>query len=79
MPLDLPSARQSPPWSWCGDPRESDFGFVFARRGANGAVMLSFDRAGRSHALTLFAEAALSRSIVIYGRRFDVVAVGATS
>ena len=35
--------------------------------------MLSFDRAGRRHALTLYDSAALGRSIVIYGRTFDVV------
>ena len=66
-------ATQNPPWTACGDPRSPDFGSVFAVPVANGAVALSFDRAGRRHALTLFAGVALGAEIVIYGRRFSVV------
>jgi hypothetical protein len=66
-------ARLDPPWSDCGDPRGADLGRVFARPVANGALALSFDRAGRRHALTLFAGAQLGSDIVIYGRRFSVV------
>ena len=66
-------ARQSPPWTHCGDPPSSDFGCVFAHAVADGAVALAFDRAGRRHALTLFDGDALGPEIVIYGRRFSVV------
>ena len=66
-------ARQSPPWTNCGDPRSPDFGCVFAQPVADGAVALAFDRAGRHHALTLFDHAALGPDIVVYGRRFTVV------
>lgn len=70
---DIPSARRDPPWSDCGDPRSADFGSVFTWPVADGAVALTFDRAGRRHALTLFAGAELGPEIVIYGRRFAVV------
>ena len=70
---EITDARQDPPWSDCGDPRSADFGRVFARPVANGAVALSFDRAGRRHALTLFNPKKLEPEIVIYGRRFSVV------
>ncbi len=70
---DIADARQDPPWTDCGDPRGADFGRVFARSVANGAVALSFDRAGRRPALTLFDRAKLGTDIVIYGRRFSVV------
>jgi hypothetical protein len=66
-------ARQSPPWTDCGDPSLSDFGAVFAAPVANGAVCLTFDRRGRRHALTLFAGVDIGGEIVIYGRRFSVV------
>jgi hypothetical protein len=69
----IADARLDPPWSECGDPRSADFGRVFARSVADGAVALSFDRAGRRHAQTLFAGAQLGSDIVIYGRRFSVV------
>ena len=67
------SARQDPPWTDCGDPRGADFGKVYARKVAGDAVALSFDRAGRRYALTLFDGATLGREIAIYGRRFSVV------
>ncbi len=70
---DIPDARRSPPWSDCGDPRAPDFGDVFAWPVGGGAVALTFDRAGRRHALTLFAGVELGPEIVIYGRRFTVV------
>jgi hypothetical protein len=66
-------ARLDPPWSDCGDLSSPDLGLVFARPVANGALALSFDRAGRRHALTLFDGAQLASDIVIYGRRFSVV------
>jgi hypothetical protein len=70
---EIADARQDPPWSDCGDLRSLDFGRVFARPVANGAVALSFDRTGRRHALTLFDAARLGSDIVIHGRRFSVV------
>ena len=70
---DIPDARQDPPWSDCGDPRSPDFGRVFARPVADGALALTFDRAGRRAALTLFAGVELGAEIVIFGRRFSVV------
>ena len=69
--------RDDPPWTACGDPRSPDFGLVFARRVAGGAVALSFDRAGLRHALTLFDAGALDDQVVIYGRRFGVRRAGA--
>jgi hypothetical protein len=67
------SAWKDPPWSDCGDLSSTDLGNVFAQPAANGAVALTFDRAGRRHALTLFDAAQHGPDIVIYGRRFDVV------
>jgi hypothetical protein len=69
----VPSARISPPWTDCGDPTHPDIGWAFAWPGAREAVALTFDRAGRRHALTLFDRRRLGASIVIHGRRFDVV------
>jgi hypothetical protein len=71
--LAVPEARLDPPWSACGDRRTPDFGAVFARWVASGGVALSFDRAGRNHALTLFDAASLGDEIVIFGRRFRVI------
>ena len=76
MPVAQPhvaDARRDPPWSDCGDLSSPDLGRVFAQSAANGAVALTFDRAGRRHALTLFDAAELGPDIVIYGRRFSVV------
>jgi hypothetical protein len=69
----IADARLDPPWSDCGDCSSADFGCVFARPVASGAVALSFDRAGRRHALTLFDSEPLESDIVIHGRRFSVV------
>jgi len=66
-------AGQDPPWTDCGDPRDPDFGLVYARKVAGDAVALWFDRAGSRHALTLSDGSTLGREIVIYGRRFSVV------
>jgi hypothetical protein len=71
-------ARDDPPWSWCGDRCGPDFGQVFAWPAAAGAVALSFDQAGRHHALTLFAPAVLEAEIVMFERRFRVVRGAAT-
>jgi hypothetical protein len=71
--LTIPEARLDLPWSECGDRHDPDFGAVFARRVANGGVALSFDRAGRNHALTLFDVASLSDAALIFGRRFRVI------
>jgi hypothetical protein len=68
----IADARLDPPWSDCGDLSSPDLGLVFARPVANGALALSFDRAGRRHAMTLFDGAQLGSDIVIYGRRFGV-------
>jgi hypothetical protein len=68
----IAEAWQDPPWSECGDPRSADFGRVFAWSAANGALALTFDRAGLRHALTLFDATLLGPDIVIYGRRFHV-------
>ena len=70
---DVPDARRMPPWSDCGDPRGADFGSVFAWPVADGAVALTFDRAGRRHALTVFAGSELGPDVVIFGRRFQVL------
>lgn len=67
-----PLAREHPPWTDCGDPADPDFGKVFAWPAARGAVALSFDRAGRRHAITLFAGRPLGATVVVYGRRFEV-------
>jgi len=72
-PLGVPHCREAPPWTACGHRRSPEFGCVFARPAANGAVALSFDREGRHHALTLFDAAALGAEAVIYGRRFSVI------
>ena len=69
----IANAWQDPPWSDCGDPRGPDFGRVYVRPAANGALALTFDRAGRHHALTLFDPTQLGSDVVIYGRRFGVV------
>jgi hypothetical protein len=70
---NVPHCREAPPWTACGDPRSPQFGCVFAHRVADGAVALSFDPAGRHHAMTVFDGAALGDEAVIYGHRFDVV------
>lgn len=69
----IANAWQDPPWSDCGDPNSPDFGRVFARPAANGALELTFDRGGGRHALTLFDAAQLGPDIAIHGRRFSVV------
>jgi hypothetical protein len=70
-----PYARQDPPWTWCGDRRTPHFGAVFAWPGASGSTVLTFDAAGRHHALTLLAPARLGDEIVVYGRRFIVIRI----
>ena len=74
-PVEAPlkHSRDDPPWSWCGDRRDRDFGRVFAWSAARGAVALTFDRRGRHHAMTLFAPQRPGREVAIFGRRFDVV------
>ena len=67
-----PSCRDSPPWGCCGDPRGPDFGTVFIQPAANGGVMLSYDRHGRQHAITLFDARDLGVEIILQGRRFAV-------
>jgi YD repeat-containing protein len=74
-PTAVPHSRDDPPWTDCGEPGP-DFGRVFARPVANGALALSFDRAGRRHAVTYFDAADVGRQVVIYGRRFDVRHLG---
>jgi hypothetical protein len=69
----LKHSRNDPPWSWCGNQREPDFGCVFAWPAARGGVALTFDRRGRQHAMTLFAPTRLGAEVAIFGRRFDVV------
>jgi len=71
-------ARQDPPWTWCGDRRAPNFGSVFAHPGAFGSTVLTFDAAGRHHALTLLGGPRPGAEVVIYGRRFNVVP-GATA
>jgi hypothetical protein len=77
MPFEpdaAPHCREAPPWTDCGDPAAPDFGVVYARPGANGAMVFSFDRRGRRHALTLFHRRDPGAEVVIHGRRFDVAA-----
>jgi len=77
-PVDasLTHCRDDPPWNWCGDRCGADFGTVFAWPGARGAVVLTFDRRGRHHALTLFGPLRLGAEVAIFGRRFAVVRAG---
>ncbi len=65
-------SRDDPPWSHGGDPSEANWGWLFAWPAAGKAVMLSFDRAGRRHALTLFDQRDLAAEMVAHGRRFSV-------
>jgi hypothetical protein len=67
-----PHARTDAPWGWCGDPDGPEFGTVFAWPAAGAAVALTYDRAGRHHAITLFDRRTLGREVVLQGRRFDV-------
>ena len=67
----VPHCRDDPPWCECGDLKSPDFGRVFVWPAANGAVMLTYDRQGRRHAVTLTHDE-LDAEIVIHGRRFDV-------
>jgi len=67
------NAWQDPPWSDCGELSSADLGSVFAWPAANNGLVLTFDRVGRRHALTLFDAAELGAEIVIYGRRFSVI------
>jgi YD repeat-containing protein len=69
-----PHCRDDPPWTECGE-RGPDFGRVFARPVAGGALALSFDRAGRRHAVTYFDAHDVSAQVVIYDRRFDVLRI----
>jgi hypothetical protein len=71
-PDAVPHCRDDPPWTDCGDPTSPDFGRVFAWRRATGAAVLTFDRAGLRHALTLFHPAAVGSEMVIHDRRFSV-------
>lgn len=71
---DPPSARSSPPRTDCGDPADPDYGRVYPWPAALGGAMLTFDRAGRNHALTLFDRRALGETVAIHGRRFEVAA-----
>ena len=70
--IDVPNARDNPPWSWAGPRSDPDYGRVFAWRRALGALELTFDRRGRRHAVTLLAVEP-GDEIVIYGRRFGVI------
>jgi hypothetical protein len=70
----LPHCRDDPAWGECGDPRSPEFGSVFAWRAAGRGRMLTYDAAGRRHALTLFDARKLGPEVVIQGRRFTVAA-----
>lgn len=70
--LDIPHCRDDPAWGECGDLRSLDFGTVFAWPAAGRARMLTYDRRGCRHALTVFDGRRLRQEIVIQGRRFTV-------
>ena len=70
-----PHCRDDPAWGECGDPRSRDFGSVFAWRAAGRGRMLTYDAAGRRHALTLFDARKLDAEVIIHGRRFTVAAL----
>ena len=70
--LDVPLCRDDPAWGECGDLRSPDFGTVFAWPAAGRARMLTYDRKGRRHALTVFDGRQVRQEIVIQGRRFTV-------
>lgn len=67
-----PHARQSPPWSFCGDEKSPDFGTVFATHEYGDAVALWFDRPCTQHAMTFKHSADVGEQVVICGRLFDV-------
>ncbi len=67
-----PHARTNAPWGCCGDTANPEFGTVFAWPAAGAAVALTYDRAGRHHAITLFDGRGLTHEVVLQGRRFDV-------
>ena len=75
----VPHSRDNPPWSQCGDLTGPDAGKVFIWPAAGRGVMLSFDRRGRRHALTLFDRRDLLPEIIVHGRRFTVDGVAAES
>jgi hypothetical protein len=70
---DIPDARHNPPWGACGDVRGPDFGAVFAWRLTPAVTALTYDRAGKLHALTLLRGQAVGDEAVLQGRRFVVL------
>ncbi|HEY3797955.1 MAG TPA: hypothetical protein VGL58_06335 [Caulobacteraceae bacterium] len=70
--VNIPLARDNLPWAACGDIRGPDFGAVFAWTLSPSATALTYDRAGRLHALTLLRGQSVGAEIVLQGRRFQV-------
>ena len=82
MPLPTgatpPYARNDPPWGDCGDPASAEFGAVFCWPARGASVMLTYDRRGRRHAITLFAGVGDGAEIILQGRRFSVAPAPST-
>jgi len=73
MPHKAPQlARDDPPWGDCGDASNPNLGTVFCWPARGNGVMLTYDRKGRRHAVTLFAGLGDSAEIVLQGRRFSI-------
>jgi hypothetical protein len=67
-----PYAREDPPWGDSGDLTSPDLGLVFRWPARGRGVMLTYDRRGRRHAVTLFDGVGDAREIVLQGRRFSI-------
>lgn len=66
-----PWAKNSPPWSYCGDRTAPDFGTLWAEPGARGSTILWFDRDARHHAMTIY-DRCVGGVVELHGRRWTV-------
>ncbi len=66
-----PWAKDSPPWSFCGDRADPDFGTLWAEPGAAGSTILYFDRATQHHAMTVY-DRCVGGIAELQGRRWTV-------
>lgn len=76
MPFDTiipirPWAKDSPPWSFCGDKAGPDFGTLWAEPAARGSTILYFDRERRHHAMTVY-DRCVGGVVELEGRRWTV-------
>lgn len=72
---EIPHARDVPAWSDCGDVGSPDYGTIFADKPFMGTCSLWFHRTDRrdSYYAGGIREADLADTMVMHGRRFDVV------